>query len=83
MTVNRQFDNKIKYKVWLNIYEGLLGVSSKQTKTFETTTVEKEKVQFIFCMFVYYCMLKTTDPQNCAVHIKLEHHHIINFSRSQ
>ena len=44
VTVNRQFDDKVKYKVWLNIYEGLLGVSSKQTKTFETTTVEKEKV---------------------------------------
>ena len=56
VTVNRQFDDKVKYKVWLNIYEGLLGVSSKQTKTFETTTVKKEKRKGTV-NFLYICIL--------------------------
>ncbi|KAI0235072.1 hypothetical protein LSAT2_014517 [Lamellibrachia satsuma] len=43
VTINGQFDDKAKYKVWLKVYEGLLDVSSQQTKPFEAA-VEKTKV---------------------------------------
>ncbi|KAI0235074.1 hypothetical protein LSAT2_014519 [Lamellibrachia satsuma] len=35
VTINGQFDNKVKYKVWLKVFEGHLVVSSQQTKAFE------------------------------------------------
>ncbi|KAI0222648.1 hypothetical protein LSAT2_026088 [Lamellibrachia satsuma] len=34
VTINGQFDDKVKYKVWLKVYEGLLDVSFQQTKPF-------------------------------------------------
>ena len=40
VAINEQFDDKVKYKVWLKVYEGLLDVSSRQTKPFEAA-VEK------------------------------------------
>ncbi|KAI0229365.1 hypothetical protein LSAT2_020221 [Lamellibrachia satsuma] len=44
VTINGQFNDKVKYKVWLKVYEGLLDVSFQQTKPFEAA-VEKEPPQ--------------------------------------
>ena len=39
VTINGQFDDKVKYKVWLKVFEGQLVVSSQQTNSFETTAL--------------------------------------------
>ena len=43
VTINGQFDDKVKYKVWFNVFEGQLVVSSQQTNSFETTALSVEK----------------------------------------
>ena len=53
VTINGQFDDKVKYKVWLKVYEGLLDVSFQQTKPFEAA-VEKGAV-VIFSFLVVVC----------------------------
>ena len=57
VTINGQFDDKAKYTVWLKVYEGLLDVSSRQTKPFEAA-VEKGAVvilsYLVVCTFILY-----------------------------
>ena len=37
VTINGQFDDKVKYKVWLKVFEGHLVVSPEHPKAFEAT----------------------------------------------
>ena len=43
VTINGQFDDKVKYKVWLKVFEGQLVVLSQQRNSFETTALSVEK----------------------------------------
>ena len=48
MTINGQFDDKVKYKVWLKVYEGLLDVLSQQTEPFEAAVGKGAVVIFSY-----------------------------------
>ena len=53
VTINGQFDDKVKYKVWLKVYEGLLDVSFQQTKPFGAAV--KKGAVAIFSFLVVVC----------------------------